>query len=134
MVHHCGHWVPTDSPVIRIRSIKVPAKPPNASVERLNRKEAFENTSRKIRKMAKPYTLILETCFMAFWIPETAVATVTAATTIPTINQRRALDGSPSILEIPPEIFMNACATEPAIPAPMANKVIASMVCIQRGW
>ena len=62
---------------------------------------------------------------MAFWIPETAVATVTAATTMPTINQSRALDGRPNILEIPPEIFMNACATEPAIPAPMANKVIA---------
>ena len=86
-----------------------------------------------MRKIANPYTLILEILVMAFWMPEMAVAMDTAPTMIPTMSQSLGSEGIPVILEIPPATFINACATEPAIPAPMENRVMASMICMTIG-
>ena len=117
-----------------ILSINVPANPPNASVEILKRNDALDTINKNSKKIPNPITLILESILTPFCKPDTAEQTTVTPNTIPTKSHIREFEGIPVIFEIPPEIFMNACATLPAIPQLIENKVIASITCIHFGW
>ena len=51
-----------------------------------------------------------------------------AAITMATIIHMDALLGIPVNSAIPPDIFMIPCPREPAMPAPMQNRVMASII------
>ena len=70
---------------------------------------------------------------MAFWMPEMEVNTTATPVTMATMSQRPGSLGIPRILETPPEMFRKPWATEPAMPAPMEKRVMASIIFMVRG-